>query len=233
MCPPSQGQTNKQGCKNRLPVQPQLLWPLPVAEVRGHSVRCTGRAACRVAQRGRCVGRDSRTKDGITKEKLSLCVRSWSAGSENGQAIKSNKREFYDIVYFYGVRYQKNSFIENHYLLLFLAFSHLSVIHSLFLCLCKLIVGFIMHSISCMQRHDIDRDGWCETNVLTRFRDPEMQMFQYTSLKRDSKHPCHMTKVIRSIGACHKCFEMWHTCRFCVWLTGSGTNLSQLYSQKV
>ncbi len=53
------------------------------------------------------MGRDSRTKDGRTKEKLSLCVRSWSAGSENCQAIKSNKREFYDIVYFYGVRYQR------------------------------------------------------------------------------------------------------------------------------
>ncbi len=47
-----------------------------------------------------------------------------------------------------------------------------------------------------------------------------------------------VTKAIRSIGACHKCFETWHTCRFCVWLTGSETNhtiahLSQHNSHKV
>ncbi len=40
----------------------------------------------------------------------------------------------------------------------------------------------------------------CETDVSTLCRDPEAQMFQNTALKRDSKHPCHVTKVIRSIG---------------------------------
>ncbi len=34
-------------------------------------------------------------------------------------------------------------------------------------------------------------------------------------LKRDSKHLCHVTKTIRSIGVCHKCFEAWHN-RFCI-----------------
>lgn len=89
---------------------------------------------------------------------LSLCVRCWSAGSENCQAIKYNKREFYVIVCFYGVRYQKNSFTENHYLSISLAFGHLSVAHSLFIYLRNLIMCFIMHSISSMQRHNID--GW-------------------------------------------------------------------------
>ncbi len=82
------------------------------------------------------------------------------------------------------------------------------------------------------------RDGRRETDVSTRCRDPEAQMFRNTAPKRDSKHPCHVTKVIRSIGACHKCFETWHTCRFCIWLTGSETNhtiahLSQPNSHKV
>ncbi len=53
----------------------------------------------------------------------------------------------------------------------------------------------------------ISRDGRRETDVSTRCRDPEAQMFRNTAPKRDSKHPCHVTKAIRSIGACHKCFE--------------------------
>ncbi len=51
------------------------------------------------------------------------------------------------------------------------------------------------------------RDGRRETDVSTRCRDPEAQMFRNTAPKRDSKHACHVTKAIRSIGACHKCFE--------------------------
>ncbi len=51
------------------------------------------------------------------------------------------------------------------------------------------------------------RDGRRETDVSTRCRDPEAQMFRNTAPKRDSKHPCHVTKAIRSIGACHKCFK--------------------------
>ncbi len=52
-----------------------------------------------------------------------------------------------------------------------------------------------------------NRDGRRETEVSTWCRDLEAQMFRNTAPKRDSKHPCHVTKAIRSIGACHKCFE--------------------------
>ncbi len=37
------------------------------------------------------------------------------------------------------------------------------------------------------------RDGWRETDISTRCRDPEAQMFRNTAPKRDSKHPCHVT----------------------------------------
>ncbi len=40
------------------------------------------------------------------------------------------------------------------------------------------------------------RDGRSETKVLTRYRDPEAQMFRNTAPKRDSKHPCHVTKGV-------------------------------------
>ncbi len=53
-------------------------------------------------------------------------------------------------------------------------------------------------------------------------------MFRNTAPKHDSKHTCHVTTAIRSVGACHKCFEMWHTCRFCFWLTGS-EQITQLH----
>ncbi len=52
--------------------------------------------------------------------------------------------------------------------------------------------------------------GWLTRNwldVSTRCRDPEAHMFRNTAPKCDLKHPCHVTKAIRSIGACHKCFE--------------------------
>ncbi len=42
------------------------------------------------------------------------------------------------------------------------------------------------------------RDGWCGTDVATRCRDPEAQMFRNTAPQRDSKHPCHVTKAIQS-----------------------------------
>ncbi len=49
--------------------------------------------------------------------------------------------------------------------------------------------------------------------------------FDMVSRSRSVIGNTHVTWLaIRSMGACHKCWEAWHTCRFCLWLTGSGTN---------
>ncbi len=61
----------------------------------------------------------------------------------------------------------------------------------------------------CKLRNIIDgfiRDGRRETDVSTRCRDPEAQMFRNTAPKRDTKHLCHVTKTIRSIGGVSQVF---------------------------
>ncbi len=53
------------------------------------------------------------------------------------------------------------------------------------------------------------RDGWRGTDISTRCRDTEAQMFRNTAPKRDSKHPCHVTIAPFTPPATHSDRATW------------------------